>query len=247
MFLRLNRLLKMWLDRFQPSDDVINVAAHIRDPWVAAKATGLPPGTRVLDAGAGQCQYRHLFSHCDYKTQDFAQYKGTSSGPQAETWKYGRIDYVSDITRIPVPDGAFDAVLCTEVIEHTPRPIEVLQELARVLAPGGKLLLTAPLSSGLHQQPYHYYGGFTPNFFRKFLAEFGLDIVDMLPTGGLMKHVAQEVHRAGRMIEERTARKLSIWEKYIFMCWLPKYFAGRDKDLFLEEFTIAYLVEAVKR
>jgi ubiquinone/menaquinone biosynthesis C-methylase UbiE len=202
MLPQFKRLIKTVLNHYRVSDEVVNVAAHIRDQWVAAKASSLAPGTRVLDAGAGQCQYRQLFSHCEYKTQDFAGYVGTSAGSQVEAWDYGHIDYVSDITNIPVPDGSFDVVLCTEVLEHVARPIETLQELGRILAPKGRLFLTAPLSSGLHQQPYHYYGGFSPHFYKKFLPEFGFDTVDILPTGGLMKHVGQEVHRAGRVLTD---------------------------------------------
>jgi ubiquinone/menaquinone biosynthesis C-methylase UbiE len=234
------------LDLFKTPDAVVNVAAFVRDPWVKAKAASLAPGTRVLDVGAGECQYRPLFSHCNYKTQDFVQYHGTSTGTQTETWKYGPIDYVSDITAIPVPDGAFEAVLCTEVLEHLPRPIDALKEISRILAPGGRLFLTAPFSSGLHQQPYHYYGGFSPHFYKKFLPELHMNIVEMMPTGGLMKHVGQEIHRVGRLMEERMPQKRSVLKRFVLMQWLPKYLLKLDTELFIEEFTIGYLVEAVK-
>lgn len=247
MFSRMNGLVKKWLNRFPASDEVVNVAANIRDPWLAAKAAALAASARVLDAGAGQCQYSRLFAHCDYKTQDFAKYSGTPSGSQAESWNYGRIDYVSDITAIPVPDASFDVVLCTEVLEHLPAPIEALRELSRVLVPGGKLLITAPMSCGQHQQPYHYYGGFTPNFYRHFLTEFGLEVTEMLPVGGLMKHAGQEIHRAGRILEEKTPDNFSAFAKYILLSWLPKYLLKKDKEVFVEEFTVGYLVEAVKR
>ena len=62
--------LKIFLDRYQPPDDVVNVSANFRDPWVASKAASLKEGTRILDAGAGECRYKHLFAHCDYKAQD---------------------------------------------------------------------------------------------------------------------------------------------------------------------------------
>ncbi len=82
---------------------------------------------------------------------------------------YAAIDYVCDITQIPVEPATFDVVLCTEVLEHHPEPINVVAELARVLKPGGVLLLTAPLGSGIHQEPYHFYGGYTPFWYRRFL------------------------------------------------------------------------------
>src|SRR5689334_21367302 len=148
-------------------DDIANFSAHVRDEWVARVAASLPPGSRVLDAGAGECRYRKYFNHCEYKTQDFAQYKGTTTGALVESWSYGQLDYVCDITSIPVEDQYFDAVLCSEVLEHVPRPIAAIKELSRVLTKHGRLFLTAPLGSGLHQQPHHFYGGYTPHFYRQ--------------------------------------------------------------------------------
>jgi len=243
----LKRHLYRLLDRAYPAPGrIVNVGAHDRDQWIALKAAGLKQGARVLDTGAGQCPYRELFRHCDYQTQDFSRYEGTKSGPMADQWRYGAIDYVCDITSIPVPDGSFDAILCTEVLEHVPRPIDVLRELGRILAPGGRLFLTAPLGSGLHQEPYHYYGGFTPHFYRKFLGELGMEIIELKASGGLMKHVGQEVHRAGRLIEERAPVRLSLTARWILKHWLPRYLAGLDDEVMVAEFTVGYLVEARK-
>jgi ubiquinone/menaquinone biosynthesis C-methylase UbiE len=53
-----------------------------------------------------------------------------------------RVSHVAaDLTRLPYADGAFDAVVCGWVLEHLPQPEPGLFELARVLRPGGKLLL----------------------------------------------------------------------------------------------------------
>ncbi len=228
-------------------DTVVNVAAHMRDGWVAEKAHAIQSGARVLDAGAGECRYRKLFEHCHYTTQDFGLYQGTSSGPLKETWAYGGIDHVCDIAAIPVPDASFEVVLCTEVLEHVPDPINVLRELSRVLAPSGSLLLTAPLSCGLHQEPYHFYGGYTPHFYRKYLAEFGLNVVEIRPMGGLLKHVAQEVHRAGRLLKEKSPSGLPIHVRYLLLNWLPRFLSRAEDRVFVEEFTIGYMVEARKR
>jgi len=233
--------------RFRPPiDDIINFGAYTRDAWVAEKAATLTPGLRVLDVGAGQCPYRSLFSHCDYKAQDFAQYKGTTSGSQVESWNYGKINFVSDITSIPVSNASFDVILCTEVLEHVPKPIDTLQELSRILVPGGRMFLTAPLGCGLHQQPYHFYGGYTPHFYKKFLADFNFEIIEIKPIGGLMKHVGQETHRVGRILTEKAPKRLSLLEKYILMNWLPRYLSKLDDKIFVEEFTVGYLVEARK-
>lgn len=51
---------------------------------------------------------------------------------------------VADATRLPFKDGAFARAACSEVIEHVEDDGAVLMELARVLAPGGRLALTFP-------------------------------------------------------------------------------------------------------
>jgi ubiquinone/menaquinone biosynthesis C-methylase UbiE len=48
---------------------------------------------------------------------------------------------VADLSHLPFADGSFDGITCGYVLEHLPRPEPGLQELARVLAPGGRLLL----------------------------------------------------------------------------------------------------------
>jgi ubiquinone/menaquinone biosynthesis C-methylase UbiE len=65
---------------------------------------------------------------------------------------------VADLTRLPNADGAFDAVVCGWVLEHLPDPRPGLRELARVLTPGGKLLLLSTedtLSGAVCSRFYH--------------------------------------------------------------------------------------------
>lgn len=152
--------------------------AYARDEWVRAQAATLPKGSSVLDAGAGASKYRPFFAHCQYKTQDFCLYQGPLV-------KYLQpIDYVCDITSIPLPDGALDAILCTEVIEHVVDPMTVLAEFHRLLKPGGRLLITAPLLSHLHMEPFHYYGGFTHYWYEYWLPRKGFTIESVTRAGG---------------------------------------------------------------
>jgi SAM-dependent methyltransferase len=151
---------------------------YVRDAWVKARAATLPKGSWVLDVGAGASKYRPYFAHCRYETQDFCQYQGNLV-------KYAEpIKYICDITAIPLPDQSLDVILCTEVIEHVPDPMAVLKEFARLLKPGGRLFLTAPLLSALHMEPYHFYGGFTHYWYRHWLPRRGFSLDEITPVGG---------------------------------------------------------------
>jgi len=181
--------------------------------WVAAQAAMVPTGSRVLDVGAGAGPYRQLFAHCEYRSQDFAQVPGFLG-------KYTTLDYVSDIKNIPVPDSSFDFILCTEVLEHVPEPILAVREMARILRPGGKLLLTAPLGSFLHQEPYHFYGGYTPYWYKKFLPQVGLDIISIEPNRGFFIWFAQEAQRFSALVDPRRTLGTNLGWLPLSLLWL---------------------------
>jgi SAM-dependent methyltransferase len=229
---------------------VVDFNARNREAWVAAMAASLPPGARVLDLGAGTCQYRKYFGHCVYTSQDFAAYEGTSSGLMRDEFAYGHIDIVSDAAEIPVGEGSFEAVLCTEVLEHVYEPIRVVQEAARVLAPGGHLFLSAPLGSGLHQEPHHYYGGYTPHFYRRVLGDLGFDDVIIEPNGGFFRHLVQELHRAGMILHARRWRPAwhpeQLFWRVVVLQFGVRRLARLDDEVDVPEFTVGYHVRARK-
>ncbi len=216
-----------------------------RDAWVTEKARSIPANARVLDVGAGTCPYRSFLTHCRYEAHDFKRYDGVKLGG---TSAYGHIDHASDITKIPVPDGAFDVVLCTEVLEHVPEPIAALEEMVRVLRPGGRILLTAPLGSGLHQLPYHFYGGYTPEWYRQFAGRLGLEVAEIAPNGGFFKLLAQECARVAWTLPEHKALHGddAALVARLFGELLPRYLYALEDKCFLDQFTAGYHVELRK-
>jgi SAM-dependent methyltransferase len=99
---------------------------------------------RILDAACGNGRYsRYLLRQADADAVLTAFDLSPRMLRRARARLRGdRVSHaVADLTRLPYADAAFDAVVCGWVLEHLPEPRPGLRELARVLAPGGKLLL----------------------------------------------------------------------------------------------------------
>jgi SAM-dependent methyltransferase len=98
----------------------------------------------ILDAGCGNGRYaRFLLRQADPDARltacDFSQQMLRRARSRVAS---GRVSFTAaDLTRLPYADASFDAVTCGWVLEHLPDPRPGLTELARVLRPGGKLLL----------------------------------------------------------------------------------------------------------
>lgn len=112
-------------------------------------ASVLGPRARVLDAGAGECQYAHFFDPFRYTAVDL--------GIGDAAWSYARLDALSDLLTLPFRDDTFDAALNVVTLEHVTDPAQVVSELFRCLKPGGRLLLITPLEWEEHQQPHDYF------------------------------------------------------------------------------------------
>jgi len=167
-----------------------------RSHAVADWAKTLEPGATLVDIGAGSCKYAPYFSHCKYTPQD---------SPEAEYASPTIPLLRSDISAIPLPSGSVDAILCTEVLEHVEQPLDALSEFARLLKPGGRLLLSVPAACRVHRVPTHYYGGFAPDFFERSLPARGLDLERLQPVGNWSQFMAQEIGRLPSLVRDHTS------------------------------------------
>jgi len=223
--------------------------ASVRDAWVEKVLSELPRDARLLDAGAGECQYKKFCSHLRYVSQDLAEYtgRGSSIGLQQAKWDTSAVDIVCDITAIPEPDASFDAILCTEVLEHLPEPAPALRELARLLKLKGTLIITAPFCSLTHFAPFHYATGFNRYFYSHHLSALGFEITDMIENGNFFEYMGQEVRRIDDMAERYCSDKPTRLERYAIQIVLGMLQRMSHRDRGSQEMLhFDYQVRAVK-
>ena len=165
-------------------------------------------GDRVLDLGCGAG--RHAFEAyrrgarvvaADLDLAELPPVGAMFAAMRAEgqaTPAAGAAALSADATSLPFPDGAFDAVIAAEILEHLPNDAVAMAEITRVLRPGGTVAVTVPawlpericwaLSSEYHEVP----GGHVRIFTRAELAA-KLTAAGLTPTGG---HHAHGLHSA---------------------------------------------------
>ncbi|MCY0149678.1 class I SAM-dependent methyltransferase [Hoeflea sp. G2-23] len=171
-----------------------------RDMWLQKTLRDIPGGESLIDIGAGECDNAPLCEHLDYTSQDIAEYDGAgnSKGLHTKKWNFKKIDLICDLYEIP-EDRSWDNVLCSEVLEHVVDPVRAIQKMARIVSPGGRIVITAPFNSLTHFAPYHFCTGFSEYFYRHHFSELGFEIEKIEPNGGFFDFMDQEIGRSTRI------------------------------------------------
>lgn len=204
-----------------------------RTNWIEKTLKNIPAGAKILDAGAGELQFKKFCSHLDYTAQDFGQYNGSGNGSalQMKSWDNSKLNIVSDITKIPRPNNSFDAIMCIEVFEHLPNPVAAISEFSRLIKKGGSLIITAPFCSLTHFAPYHFYSGFNRYFYEKNLSDHGFKIVEITPNGNYFEYIAQELRRIFSIAQQYAGqKKKNYFLNLLILCFLFMLKKFSDKD-----------------
>lgn len=160
--------------------------------------TLMKPGMKVLDAGSGKLPEQYLREEI------------LASGVTLHTCdlNFGPgVDFEADVSAMSFDDGAYDIVLNTQVLEHVKDPGTVCKELARVLKPGGRLFLTTPQSSPLHNLPWNFFN-FTNLGLGLLMDAAGLVREKVQPQGGHFALLAFELHWTVRVIQRSSMPSL---------------------------------------
>jgi len=169
-------------------------------------AAELGPGARVLDAGAGEGQYRFAFVR--------QRYTGIDLGIGDAGWNYSGLDVVGDLGALPFAGDSFEAALNVVTLEHLAEPGRALAELARVLRPGGRLLLVAPQEWEVHQSPHDYFR-YTRHGLEHLLMQAGLRVERMEAAGGIFRLLGR------RLLNAWQAAPGVVWKLLLAPVFLP--------------------------
>jgi 2-polyprenyl-6-hydroxyphenyl methylase/3-demethylubiquinone-9 3-methyltransferase len=130
-------------DRFYPDEP--DPAYRRRAAWILAELErALPRGGAVLDAGCGQGFYFPLYAELGLRATGIETDPIPLAAARATAARTGAALVEARLQALPFAEGSFDAVVLSEVLEHLPDAMPGLAEAARVLRPGGLVLVTVP-------------------------------------------------------------------------------------------------------
>lgn len=113
----------------------------------------VPPGARVLDAGCGFKPWLEFFpKDCKYVGVDYSV-------------EWSAPDALASVDFLPFADNSFDAIICSEVLEHTRYPEICIGELKRICKPDGIIYISTPFCFPEHGVP-HDFQRLTQYFYR---------------------------------------------------------------------------------
>jgi SAM-dependent methyltransferase len=143
---------------------------------------------KVLDVGAQYCPYYPLFrGKCEsYSSLDVVANE--------------IVDIVCNAEEMPIDDGSYDLVLCTQVLEHCNSPERIVNECHRVLTEGGTLIVTVPSIYPVHGHPADNWR-FMPDGLRYLLRAFSQ--VEVLGELDFAESLASVVCHYGHVVTGR--------------------------------------------
>ena len=156
------------------------ISLSLLNRWVEDVAVPNASG-ELLDFGCGGQPYRALFESrvTRYVGADVALARGVTPDVLFEPGK-----------PLPLPDGSFDTIVSTQVLEHVADPAFYVAECFRLLRDRGVLLISVPMQWRHHEVPFDYWR-FTRYGLTEILDSNGFEVESMTPCGGAFALIGQ--------------------------------------------------------
>lgn len=131
---------------------------------MASFAKNVAPKTRVLDIGSLDVNgtYRELFNHCNYTGIDITAGRN--------------VDIVVPPYNYPFPPESWPVIISGSTLEHVRHPWRWMPEIARILEPGGIVIIIVPWMHEFHEYPVDCWRVF-PDGLRALFEDSGLQII----------------------------------------------------------------------
>jgi SAM-dependent methyltransferase len=189
---------------------------------------------RTLDVGCGTKPYESLFEVSEYIGLEI---------DSTQARQHSSADVFYDGGPFPFESASFDSVVCNQTLEHVFEPGAFIAEIARVLRPGGALLLTVPFVWDEHEQPADY-GRYSSFGLRYLIERNGLRVVGHRKVGADASTLLQLVNayifkvapsgRAARMVVS-----VLVHAPVTIVGLLLKMILPKNPDLFLDQVLLA--------
>jgi SAM-dependent methyltransferase len=194
-------------------------------------------GSRQMDGQVGYADLRPLFIEHEYIGADYI------AGPG--------VDIVLDLRNIDLPNNSVQTALCLEVLEHVDDPALAVQELHRIMANDGLLMVSVPMNIRIHGSPHDFWR-FTPQgldvllqrFPHRFIGHVGRhdypdNIVAVVSKSPLalarFKPAITAWQKRWCPFRERLSQATPPWSKLL----LPRFLIGDELELWLRRRTDA--------
>lgn len=134
----------------------------------------------LLDVGCGNKPYESLF---EGKISSY-------TGCDVVQSSMSKVDVICEATSLTFKENQFDTVFSTQVIEHVSDPFKMLEEIYRVLRPGGTLIISAPFCWELHEEPYDFYR-YSKYGLKAMIESRGFEVKSLKANGGKWAAIGQ--------------------------------------------------------
>jgi SAM-dependent methyltransferase len=150
---------------------VADLVAVLYDTYIPQYARG-----KLIDLGCGKVPLFEAYKN--YVTDNICvDWENTAH-------KNEYLDFECDLTKkTPFQDDEFDTLILSDVLEHIPQPEKLWQEMFRIIAPRGKIILNVPFCYALHEEPHDYYR-YTEHALRRFAEQSNFTVLLLKPIGG---------------------------------------------------------------
>ncbi|RLS33752.1 MAG: class I SAM-dependent methyltransferase [Planctomycetota bacterium] len=155
------------------------------------------------------------------------------------------LDLSVDLTgTLPFSDGSFDTVLLSDVLEHIPTPEYTCREIARVLKPGGTLMMNVPFFYWLHEEPYDFHR-YTEHALSRLMTISGMEVVRIDRLGGAPEILA-DVFAKNISLLPVAGKPLAIFAQSVAAIFGRTRFGRKVSTVTSKNFPAAYGMIAVK-